>query len=519
MSRLGPSIGGIVAGRYLIESRIAVGGMGIVFQALQTDMDRRVALKVLRGDASERIRSAEWFCREMRAAARIQHPNTVRVFDYGQTEDGALYLVMELLRGKTLEEELGACGRMDPRRIVHIGTQVAKALHASHSEGVIHRDLKADNVLLLDLYGERDFVKVVDFGIALIRGARPGSPPAEDVIAGTPEYMAPEQACDGRVDARADLYALGVLLYQMTVGRLPFTGESASSVLVQQLRDAPVPPSQVVPGGVPAPLESLILSLLTKQPNDRPEHAAAVVRQLAACGAHQAVNRRAGVRLGHPIPGFDLDVSGVDEPDDEPEVEALTASLRPRSRAWVVAALAAVVAGGLLAALVPEHGHDEVRRMALGASAGAGLLSAPAVAQGWGPAEAEVAPSAPAALAGNALAESRPVVAPSPPDVDVIALSDRVDVALPRYEQEPEDRRPPPQLDAPAQAAVAPPSAQPGDPQGGHLSEPGPRQVERRRRPRQQVAGPVSEVAGQAEVPRPAAQRSVEVNRWQPLGD
>lgn len=380
--------GAVFAGRYLIEARIARGGMGVVYRAYQQDMERRVALKVIQPDPADAVPKAEWFCREMRAAARIQHPNTVRVHDFGEA-DGLLYLAMELVEGRTLDQEIAACGRMGPRRAVHVGIQVAKALHAAHTEGVIHRDLKAENILLVDLYGERDVVKVVDFGIALVQekgqrgqegqpgpGGRAAADPglAHGLVIGTPEFMSPEQAFHGAVDARSDLYALGVMLYHMVVGRPPFTGEDRAQVMRRHVSEPPVPPSQRV-AGVPEPLEALILALLAKAPRDRPQTAASTVGLLAACATHEAVDRRGGERSGDgersrtvpyqwatggPLtpaapargavaaPEPDPDAPTVVWPAPDPSEAGIDlASLRPRGRWWALAAIVAIVAGAV----------------------------------------------------------------------------------------------------------------------------------------------------------------------------
>ncbi|HEY0195485.1 MAG TPA: serine/threonine-protein kinase, partial [Kofleriaceae bacterium] len=205
-------VGQLVAGgKYQIVRALGSGGMGAVYQALQPAMNRMVALKLIRPEIGLRPEHVARFQREMMVTARIEHPNTIRLYDVGE-DGGQLYLVMELLPGEALGRVLDRTGPLALPRIVRIGRQVANALGAVHAHGVVHRDLKPDNVMLLDAYGERDFVKVLDFGIAksLDEDAQltaTGKP------IGTPAYMSPEQAMGRPVDHRTDLYAFGVMLY------------------------------------------------------------------------------------------------------------------------------------------------------------------------------------------------------------------------------------------------------------------------------------------------------------------
>jgi serine/threonine-protein kinase len=173
--------------------------------------------------------------------------------------------------------------------------QIAKALNAAHHEEVVHRDLKADNILLVDLYGERDFVKVVDFGIAMVRGSR-SSEPRPGFVTGTPEYMSPEQATGELVDHRTDLYALGILLYEMCTGAPPFTNDDPAAVLRMHVHKQPVSPARVVGRALPEPLEGLIMALLRKRPDERPPDAAAVIELLGRCASHPAISRRSHQR-------------------------------------------------------------------------------------------------------------------------------------------------------------------------------------------------------------------------------
>ncbi|HEX6241706.1 MAG TPA: serine/threonine-protein kinase, partial [Polyangiales bacterium] len=209
----------IADGRFDVIEKLGEGAMGQVYRARQVAVGRMVALKLIHVDAVRSTETAARFQREMKLTARIEHANTVRVYDFG-TWQGQLYLAMELLRGKTLRDELATAGRFPLARIVHIARQVLRALAAAHSEGIVHRDLKPENIMLLDQYGERDLVKVLDFGIAKsfdepeeVRMTGAGA------IIGTPAYMSPEQAMGQRVDPRSDLYSLGIMLFEMASGR------------------------------------------------------------------------------------------------------------------------------------------------------------------------------------------------------------------------------------------------------------------------------------------------------------
>jgi serine/threonine protein kinase/tetratricopeptide (TPR) repeat protein len=275
-------IDNVILGRYQILRKLGSGGMGTVYKARQLSMDRMVALKLIHPGLADDPEIAARFHREMQASSVIEHPNTVRVFDFGETEERQLFLVMEFLEGRSLAEELQAQGPLPLPRIAYIGGQVARALGAAHQEGVVHRDLKPENVMLLDRYGERDFVKVLDFGIArFLDASKPSSQvTVEGSVLGTPAYMSPEQAMGKAIGPASDLYSLGILLYQMATGALPFNGETLQEVLIKQATEPPRPPSEVAPGAVDPALEALIMELLAKEVQRRPGSAAAVTSTL-----------------------------------------------------------------------------------------------------------------------------------------------------------------------------------------------------------------------------------------------
>jgi serine/threonine protein kinase/Flp pilus assembly protein TadD len=270
----------IAGGKYEIISLLGEGGMGAVYKARQVAMDRMVALKLIRPEVVTSRSAVARFHKEMLVTAKVEHPNTIRVYDFGEAE-GQLYLTMEYLAGSSLRQVIDAAGRLEIKRIVRIGKQVANALGAVHERGLVHRDLKPENVMLIESYGETDFVKVLDFGIAKsldedVHLTGQGRP------IGTPAYMSPEQAMGLPVDARTDLYALGVLLYRLASGRMPFEAPTAASMLLAHATEAPTPVLTLAPDTSP-PLAALIMQLLQKEPEQRPASAGEVVARLEDC--------------------------------------------------------------------------------------------------------------------------------------------------------------------------------------------------------------------------------------------
>src|SRR5581483_3625326 len=234
--------------------------MGTVYRAYQRTMDRVVAVKILRRELLKEPEVVRRFLREARAAAKLQHPNIVTVHLVGETDDGVPFLVMEHVDGVSLEMICEAQGAQPASRVVALGRQIASALAEAHAVGIIHRDLKPANILVTDRSRTPDQVKVLDFGIAkIVQGADQSLVTRDGVIFGTPHYIAPEQAAGGDIDQRADLYSLGVILFRLSTGRLPFEGSQGMQVVLKHLREAPPRPRQIAPEMPPA-LEQLILS-------------------------------------------------------------------------------------------------------------------------------------------------------------------------------------------------------------------------------------------------------------------
>jgi serine/threonine protein kinase len=265
-----PLIGATLDGRYKVLRLLGEGGMGRVYEGEHVLIERRVAIKVLREDFTRRADVVERFRREAKSASRIGHPNIVDVIDFGEAPGGASYFVMELLQGEDLADVLARCGKLPASRAVLIAFQCCHALAAAHDKGVVHRDMKPENVFLLEREGAADFVKLVDFGVAKMSELDAvqkdgGKLTRSGVIFGTPEYMSPEQAAGHAPDHRADIYALGITLYELLTGRVPFEGASFMSVLTKHA-NKPLPPLRELNPDVDVSpeLEAVVLRALHK---------------------------------------------------------------------------------------------------------------------------------------------------------------------------------------------------------------------------------------------------------------
>ena len=271
-------------GRYRLKKRIASGGMGDVWLAYHPGLKGDVALKILKREEQERSSGAlARFEREVRATAELKHPNTVRVFDYGTTEDGLCYYVMELLEGETLAEHVLRCGPLPAARAVHVVGQAARALAEAHERGIVHRDVKPENIFLTSLGGEHDFVKVIDFGIAKVDYAD-GTKTDTGWVLGTPMYMSPEVAMGDAADARSDVYALGAVLYFVLCGQAPFEADNAAALIFAHVNETPTRPSAVLGRQIPRDVEDLVMKTLEKDPAARFPTCADLALSLAACG-------------------------------------------------------------------------------------------------------------------------------------------------------------------------------------------------------------------------------------------
>ena len=282
-----PRIGTLLADRYRIDALVGEGGMGKVYSAEHVLMRKRLAVKVLRRELTSVPEVVARFEREAMAAGNIEHPNVAGATDFGKLADGAVFLVLEFVSGHSLRDEI-ARGPFAVDRALHIARQIASALSAAHAQGIVHRDLKPENVMLVEKGGDPDFVKVLDFGIAKVPlgdAALPGSKgnpiTKAGMVFGTPEYMAPEQALGQSVDGRADLYALGVILFEMLSGLRPFSSQSSVGILGQQLsKPTPTFAERSPDLRVPPAVEQIARKLLARDASERYESASELSRAI-----------------------------------------------------------------------------------------------------------------------------------------------------------------------------------------------------------------------------------------------
>jgi serine/threonine protein kinase len=293
---------------YIIESQIAKGAMGEIWRAKNLKIGKLAAIKVPSFELVARKDAAERFLQEARAVNEIRHRNIVDIFSFGTLLDGRPYFIMEFLEGKPLHLHLREIGPLPFPEIIEIFTQVCQALQAAHEAKIVHRDLKSENIFLLFDKKGRAFVKVLDFGIAKLKGAleRPGqSLTMEGAVYGTPSYMSPEQ-CQGakNVDLRADIYSLACVLYEMLTGRLPFREPEGNTgmLLVKHIAMRPFAPSRVVEGRViPQQIDQLLLQALSKDPNARPQSCDAFAEMLTAAAREHREETREDLKNAKPI--------------------------------------------------------------------------------------------------------------------------------------------------------------------------------------------------------------------------
>lgn len=270
--RVGSSI---LGGQFRVLQRIGTGGMGSVYRCDEPAMGREVAIKILHTKLKERTDLVSRFRREARAMSQLSHPNTVRVFSYGELpEDGALYIVMEMLEGRNLNQTIRKGGPLEVERAIPILVQVCHALEEAHQLGIVHRDLKPENIFLCQQAGMVDFPKVLDFGLAKVteQQMQPGSLilTQEGMVFGTPEFMSPEQARGKTLDARSDIYSLAVILYEMLTGKLPFLAKTPMEYVGQHVTAPPIPLNERVEGKkFDEKLEQVLFRALNKKPEDR----------------------------------------------------------------------------------------------------------------------------------------------------------------------------------------------------------------------------------------------------------
>jgi eukaryotic-like serine/threonine-protein kinase len=265
-----PYIGTTFDHRYKIEQLLGEGGMGVVYLARHKIIDKKVAVKVLRADMAKDREILDRFMQEAKSASSIGNPHIVDISDFGDLPDGSTYFVMELLDGTSLGQLIERNTRFPLERICQIGMQMADGLAAAHAGGIVHRDLKPDNVFLVSRGAEKDFVKILDFGIAKVSKAGNTKLTRAGAVFGTPHYMSPEQAAGAPVDHRTDIYSLGIMLYELVSGQLPFNADNFMGILTQHMYKSPVPIRALVPApDCPPGMEAVILKCLSKKPDGR----------------------------------------------------------------------------------------------------------------------------------------------------------------------------------------------------------------------------------------------------------
>lgn len=377
--------------------QLGEGGMGAVYLAEHTLIGRRAAVKVLLPEYCRQQEVVGRFFNEARATTTIRHPGIVEIYDFGYHSDHSAFIVMEFLEGETLTERIARRGRMSPPEAAPIVRAVASALSAAHDQGIVHRDLKPDNIFLVAdsevPTGERP--KILDFGIAKLtdRGtaASASSGTRTGVVMGTPTYMAPEQCRGaGRVDHRADIYALGCIWYEMLCGTPPFRGEGVGDIIAAHITAAPTPPSHIEPT-IPQPLENLLLLLLAKRPEQRIQSMRELQQLLGRAASESppgAPGRHTQLETGAPVA---TTLSGAAS-----QVGTRAPAGRRRAGWWLAGgAIAAVVAGAVVALVAGGAGEPAGPSATHEVAASKVASSPPAVPAAREPAEERAAPAAP----------------------------------------------------------------------------------------------------------------------------
>ncbi len=358
-----PYLGRDISGQFRILEKIGSGGMGAVYKAEQPEMRRFVAIKILHKRYLARKDLVTRFKREARAMSHLSHPNTARVFLYGQLEDNACYFVMEYLEGRNLAQMVRKEGPMEPIRAINIMIQACGALEEAHRAGIVHRDLKPENIFLTSQGGIEDFPKVLDFGLAKIseRQMRPGSLilTQEGMVFGTPEFMSPEQARGETLDGRSDIYSLGIILYELLTGKLPFDAKQPMEFIQRHIKEPPIPLTERAPDReFPQGLEEVLAKSLAKAPEDRHETAAGFANALKQVARGKVMTGAMRALPPEVTPAPEPEPSGASSPQPSafPTPTAQSAPASGSATPWLVLGLGALLAvlgtGALIAAIL-----------------------------------------------------------------------------------------------------------------------------------------------------------------------
>ncbi|HEY6079883.1 MAG TPA: serine/threonine-protein kinase [Polyangiaceae bacterium] len=380
-----PYLGATIDGRYKVEAVLGEGGMGVVYRCVHTIIGKKVAMKVLRADLARDAEVTERFLNEAKSASTIGNAHIIDISDFGQFQDGSTYFVMEFLVGQPLTRIVEGGQAVPVARILNIARQLAEGLSAAHAANIVHRDLKPDNIFLIHRGAEKDFVKILDFGIAKVSTAGEGAKLTRaGAVFGTPHYMSPEQAAGQPVDHRGDVYSFGVILYEMASGRVPFDADNFMGILTQHMYKAPVPIRALVPQPqeVPPGLEAIVLKCLSKRPEHRyqsMDELLADIEKLKSGSVPDAVPEMMS-RSG----GFNVPADYFAKPKMPEPVPASPASGRSRSKWPLIAGLAGVAAAfALVGAIFAKSSQSRAEPETLAktpaaAPVGAAAPSAPA---------------------------------------------------------------------------------------------------------------------------------------------
>jgi len=443
-----PLIAQLVANRYRIIRKLGEGGMGSVYLAEHVVIEKRMALKVLAPELARRADLVARFLQEARSASRIGHENVIDISDFGESSDGLVYIAMEFLDGKDLGEIVRTQGALEWPKARDIVLQICRALRAAHDKGIVHRDMKPENIFLIQREGQPHFVKILDFGIAKVMGLDPNGPrlTRTGMIFGTPEYMAPEQAEGKDTDHRADIYAVGCIVYHLITGQTPFVAESFMTMLTKHLMEDPVAPSVRRPDLAITPeMDMLVLKALEKDRDKRWQSMAEMLDAVAVCpGPESALPKPSAgqtVEMGgaHAAAALRILRSKVDTPVTErlsrglvgeglPDIDVDERPRPPKPRSTVIPLIVAGAIVGIVAAtwVAFSPGAKSVaRQLVVPATvvmpvsptppAAAPVIPAPTV-----PAKAPVPPEGPPSAA-----EEQPVEQPTAPPTSKHAIHAR----------------------------------------------------------------------------------------------
>jgi serine/threonine protein kinase len=437
-----PLIEQTVADRYRILRKLGEGGMGSVYLAEHVVIEKKFALKVLAPELARRPDLVARFLQEARSASRIGHENVIDISDFGQSVDGLVFIAMEFLDGKDLGEIVRGQGAMAWKDARDIVLQICRALRAAHDKGIVHRDMKPENIFLVQREGQPHFVKILDFGIAKVMGLDPNGPrlTRTGMIFGTPEYMAPEQAEGKDTDHRADIYAVGCILYHLITGQTPFIAESFMTMLTKHLMEDPVPPSVRRPDlAIPPEMDALVLKALEKDRDRRWQSMAELLEAVAGCPGP------ASIGPAQPVKGQTKEMGGADS-------SAALRVVRPKSGAQETEKIsrhavdAALSSSEMASARAPRSKSKTMLLVVVGV--GLGIVVAVWLALSKGKPESTATTVAPASapIASPNAPSPGPAVAPPTPPTTAVA---------------PQPTQPAPELAPTTEPAAAEPGEEP----------------------------------------------------------